>query len=82
MLKVKARSGGFLFGEDWVIKEVIERAFPSLVKAGTVIHSAELGEADVIPARGMSTHPYLRGTYEADEIRRKKKKVKAETEVE
>jgi hypothetical protein len=68
--------GGFLFGQDWVIKEVVEKAFPAYIKAGTVIRAAELGEADVVPARGMSTHPYLRGTYEAVEIRGRKKKKK------
>ena len=68
--------GGYLFGEDWVVKEIIEKCFPSYIKAGQVIRSAELGEADVVPARGMTTHPYLRGTFEADEVRKRKKKSK------
>ena len=53
-------AGGFLFCEDWIVKEVLERAFPEFVAAGPKLKDDMV---DVIPARGMGTHPYLRGIY-------------------
>ena len=62
------RRGGFLFGEDWVVKEVIEKAFPRYVMAGEVLRSAVIDSVDVVPARGMATHPYLRGIFVAEKV--------------
>lgn len=52
--------GGYLFCEDWTVKEILERAFPDFVSAGAVLKEDNV---DVVPARGMATHPYLRGIY-------------------
>jgi len=53
--------GGYLFAEDWVIGEILAKAFPKTVAA-----EKKLGEAavDVMPARGLGTHPYLKGIFE------------------
>ncbi len=58
------RRGGFLFCEDWTVKEVIERAFPKFVTAGEVLRE---GTVDVVPARGRASHPFLRGIFRPDE---------------
>ncbi len=74
------KRGGFLFCEDWTVKEVLERAFPQHVSAGTVLRE---GIADVVPARGRTGHPYLKGIFTPpeqsgkdpwDEIEEEKKK--------
>jgi len=52
--------GGYLFSEDWVVKEVIERAFPKFVVAGDRIDECAV---DVFPVRGRATHPYLTGVF-------------------
>lgn len=54
------QKGGYLFLEDWTVKEILERAFPDFVSAGAVLKEDSV---DVVPARGMATHPYLRGIY-------------------
>lgn len=54
------RRGGFLFCEDWLVKELVERAYPDYVAAGP---SLKEGSMDVVPARGRGTHPYLRGIF-------------------
>jgi hypothetical protein len=55
-----ARSGGFLFCEDWVVQELLERAFPDIVSAGLKLKDHSV---DVVPGRGMGSHPYLRGIF-------------------
>ena len=52
--------GGYLFCEDWTVKEVVEAAFPKFVTAGKKLKQ---GTADVQPARGRGTHPYLKGIF-------------------
>ncbi|HLU49300.1 MAG TPA: hypothetical protein VK116_14490, partial [Planctomycetota bacterium] len=54
------KGGGFVFCEDWVVKELLERAFPKYVTAGKVLLSDTV---DVVPARGNLSHPYLRGIF-------------------
>ncbi len=54
------KRGGFLFCEDWTVKEVLERAFPQYVSAGAVLKE---GKVSVTPARGRASHPYLRGIF-------------------
>jgi len=56
-------AGGYLFCEDWTIKELVEPAFPGLVAAGTVLRT---GVVDVMPSRGMGSHPYLEGIFEPE----------------
>lgn len=53
--------GGFLFCEDWTVKEVVERAFPKFVSAGDKLKKSSV---DVLPGRGQGSHPYLRGIFE------------------
>ncbi|HVR74926.1 MAG TPA: HEAT repeat domain-containing protein, partial [Planctomycetota bacterium] len=55
------QGGGFLFCEDWTVMEVIERGFPKYVTAGAKLKEAVV---DVMPVRGMGTHPYLKGIFE------------------
>jgi hypothetical protein len=52
--------GGYLFCEDWLVKEFLEKAYPKQVTAGK---SLEKSVVDVSPARGQTTHPYLRGIF-------------------
>lgn len=59
-LKDYVERGGYLFTEDWGLPDVLERAWPRLVKAGTYLPQCEV---DVSPARGNSTHPFLRGVF-------------------
>jgi hypothetical protein len=71
--------GGYLVCEDWTIKEIIEKTFPkyigtpkSKLRTGGATSSEgpkdfaldRDGKVDVMPARGMGTHPYLRGIFE------------------
>ncbi len=59
--------GGYVFGEDWVIKELLEAAYPKLVRTGTTIRTQPGNDTvDVVPARGMVMHPYLRGVFRRD----------------
>jgi hypothetical protein len=55
------QKGGYLFCEDWAVREVIERAFPKYIVTSTKLKE---GTADVLPSRGMGTHPYLRGIFQ------------------
>jgi hypothetical protein len=52
--------GGYLFCEDWIVKEVLERAFPQYVSTGAVLKKDTV---DVVPARGRASHPYLKGIF-------------------
>ncbi len=56
-------AGGYLFVEDWIAEEVVEKAFGEYVAADDkrVLSPAMV---DVVPARGMGTHPYLKGIFE------------------
>jgi hypothetical protein len=67
-------AGGYLFCEDWTVKELVEKAFPSFVTAGEKLRTGNVapsrgealirnGTVDVLPVRGMVTHPYLRGIF-------------------
>ncbi|MFH1227444.1 MAG: hypothetical protein V1701_06025 [Planctomycetota bacterium] len=55
-------NGGFLFTEDAEIEEVLERGFKGVVR-----HSDYLPEkvVKIFPALGASTHPYLKGVFDA-----------------
>ncbi|MBI4600323.1 MAG: HEAT repeat domain-containing protein [Planctomycetes bacterium] len=85
--KIKAfvAEGGFLFCEDWVAKELVDKAYGKLLSVGAKLWTdpksqprkpnpgenpekivkltLENGAVDVMPARGMGTHPYLRGVF-------------------
>lgn len=50
-------SGGYLFTEDWVLPELLERAWPNLVRTGKYLKGMK---APVTPAPGVASHPYLR----------------------
>jgi hypothetical protein len=48
--------GGYLFTEDWILEEVLERAWPKLVGVGTYM---EEDHVKVLPASGGTAHPYM-----------------------
>ncbi|HAK96259.1 MAG TPA: hypothetical protein DCM87_15030 [Planctomycetes bacterium] len=59
-LKRFVEAGGFLFTEDWVLEELLERAWPELVGSGP-----KLPEKNVkaLPAPGKAGHRYLEGVF-------------------
>ncbi len=90
-LKTFVAGGGFVFCEDWSVKEFLENAYPKYVTSGEKLRRTKAGainlddeptylksfSVDVFPARGQATHPYLRGVFAGDRsVRRKKKLVK------
>lgn len=52
--------GGYLFTEDWILEEVLQRAeaWPDLVKAGEYVMPAQV--VPVQAKKGNTSHPYLR----------------------
>lgn len=56
LLKDFVGNGGYLFTEDLGIKDIVEKLFPGYISAG---ESAEVGEYQIYPNRGFSTHPLL-----------------------
>ena len=63
-LKKFVLAGGYLFSEDWIVKEFLEKAFPKFVAAGYKLPDHNVS---IAPVRGMATHPYLEGIYVARE---------------
>ncbi|MBN1441486.1 MAG: hypothetical protein JXA90_02205 [Planctomycetes bacterium] len=59
-LKSFVKSGGYIFCEDWVVKELMEKAYPESVTAGDKLAESSV---DVVPVRGMALHPYLKGIF-------------------
>jgi hypothetical protein len=57
------KRGGYLFLEDWTVKEVLERAFPQYATAGKVLKEDKV---DVVPARGRASHAFLKGVFRPD----------------
>jgi hypothetical protein len=57
------KRGGYLFLEDWTVKEVLERAFPQYATAGKVLKQDTV---DVVPARGRASHAFLKGVFRPD----------------
>lgn len=67
--------GGYVFTEDWELEEVVERAFkidPSrgylkgnrAILSHTKYYPTDMN-VPVLPAPGATTHPYLKGVFEA-----------------
>ncbi|MEM7264035.1 MAG: hypothetical protein AAF488_18765, partial [Planctomycetota bacterium] len=52
--------GGFLFTEDWVLTEAVAPVWPKLVAVGKVL---EEDNVEIRPAKGQTTHPFLRGVF-------------------
>lgn len=63
-LKNFVLGGGYVFSEDWIVKEFLEKAFPKFVEAGYKLPDHNV---TIAPVRGMATHPYLEGIYVARE---------------
>ena len=63
-LKKFVLAGGYVFSEDWIVKEFLEKAFPKFVAAGYKLPDHNV---TIAPLRGMATHPYLDGIYVARE---------------
>lgn len=60
------KDGGYLFTEDWVLPEVLERAWPTHVRTGKYLTG---GDVSVTPTPGVSTHPYLRRIFGRKEVK-------------
>lgn len=56
LLKSFVAGGGYLFTEDLGIKDILEKLFAGYISAG---ESAKIGEYDIYPKPGLSTHPLL-----------------------
>ena len=59
-LKKWVENGGYLFTEDWVAVELLEVAWGGKIK--TFKYLPEM-TVDASPARGATTHPYMRGVF-------------------
>lgn len=59
-IKKFVEAGGNLFTEDWGLKEVLEKAWPKFVLAGSYLREQEV---DIGPARGRTSHPLMRGVF-------------------
>lgn len=55
--KYVERDGGYLFTEDWVLPEVLDIAWPDLVREGDYLKGMQ---APVTPSIGVGSHPYMR----------------------
>jgi len=67
-LQAFVKVGGYLFCEDWIVKEVVERAFPRFVTAGETLRE---GVVDVVPARGRAGHHLLQGIFRPEGVEKK-----------
>jgi len=52
--------GGYLFSEDWGLKDAIEGNWPKIVKQGKMMKEKTVS---VSPSRGKTSHPLLRGVF-------------------
>ena len=59
-LKRWVGDGGYLFTEDWGIKEVIEAAWPEKATKGPNVRKAQVA---ILPGSGMASRPILRGVF-------------------
>ncbi|MBI4834441.1 MAG: hypothetical protein HY811_06455 [Planctomycetes bacterium] len=55
-------NGGYFFSEDWVLEEVVERAWKGVV-GHTKYYPAEKN-VGIFPAPGQTTHPYLKDVFD------------------
>lgn len=59
-LKKWVKAGGYLFTEDWVLKECLADMFPDHVALGEKLGDSTV---DIHPAKGRTTHSFLRGVF-------------------
>ncbi len=59
-LKKFVEGGGYLFTEDWVLEELLERAWPELIGAGLKLPDKNV---KAVPAQGRAGHAYLEGVF-------------------
>ncbi len=52
--------GGYLFTEDWALKEILDARFGEFVKLGNYISEMEV---NILPKPGAATHPFLRRVF-------------------
>lgn len=62
-IKNYVNRGGFLFTEDWVLEELLEKAWPDFVKHGD--YMAEDKTVGVTPEPGATSHPYIQRLFAA-----------------
>lgn len=74
-LKKYVEGGGYLFTEDWILEEVLQLAWPTIVKCGAYLKEQDVA---VLPKIGSGTHPYLRKIF----VKPPSKKTGAGTSVE
>ncbi len=62
-LKAFVERGGYLFTEDWVMEELLQKIYPAYLGAGP-----KLQESDVkaLPGRTATMHPYMEGVFRQD----------------
>lgn len=54
--------GGYLFSEDWVLEEVLERAFKGIISKSKYYVKGK--DVTILPGPGATIHPYLKGVFE------------------
>jgi hypothetical protein len=57
-IKAFVDQGGYLFTEDWVLGEVLTRAWPQHLKESDYMQEEKA--VGILPERGNTSHPYLR----------------------
>jgi hypothetical protein len=55
-------NGGYFFSEDWVLEEVVERAWKGVV--GHTKYFPKENHVTIFPAPGQTTHPYLKNVFD------------------
>ncbi len=62
-IKKYVERGGFLFTEDWVIEELLEKAWPEFVKHGDYVTEDKV--VGVTPEPGTTSHPFIQRLFAA-----------------
>jgi len=55
-------NGGYLFSEDWILEEILERGFKGIISHRN--YYLKERHVNILPAPGAITHPYLKGVFE------------------
>jgi len=59
-LKAWVERGGYFFSEDWGIQDFLQPAWPKIVRSGKMLAKRSVR---VVPGRGQTTHPLLKGVF-------------------
>jgi hypothetical protein len=55
-------NGGYLFSEDWILVEVLERAFKGIISKR--VYYTKEKKVTILPGPSAITHPYLKGVFD------------------